>query len=1009
MLTIENAAPRTPTGRRRGTTPPSCWRRWSARGGVVETVGDAVYAVFARPTRSPPAGRGLPWATGALPGPRWADRGCQPANRLLTGSWYKGGHAGRGRRGAAGAPGWARWSAGAGRHRGGGRGGGDDGGGAWRAGDPGGRPSAPGWTPGWRRPAAERARVSARRRGAGVPPCRADAGAGSGGAAGGDGDLPVHRPGGQHRLLEAHPAAYREAVRPPPRPAPARGRGGATGGWCSRRWGTRSTPPSPAPPTPSRPPWRGSVALRREPGGETGAAAGADGAAPGGGGGAGGPLLRGPPVPLRPADWPPPTGARWCSPRRRRRWCGTPCPPGPALRDLGAHRLKDLARPERVFQLVAPGPAGRLPAAALAGRPAPQPARCQLTSFVGRERELAAVAAPAAPERAAADADRPRRAWARPAWPSRPRPTLVAPASPDGACFVALAPLRRPGAGAPPRSRAALGVREAPAAGRCRRALARPPARPGACCWCWTTSSTCSAPRPLVAALLAACPAPARCWPPAGRRCACRRARVPGAPAGPARPARPPGPRRRPRPGAPAARWRRSRRCACSSSGRGRPGPDFALDGGERAGGGRVCRRLDGLPLALELAAARRAAPARREAPAGPPGAPPPAAHRRGRATLPARQQTLRGAIAWSYDLLAPGEQAPLPAPGRLRRGLHPGGGGGGRAAAGRGGRPPATPGVGRAGRAGRRWSTRACSGREEAPPGGAGGGARGFRLLETVREYALERLEAARRGGGRPAARTPPTTWPWRSGRSRRCGARGRRRGSTAWSAEHDNLRAALARGPLERGRRRGRAAPRRRRCGSSGSSAGTSPRGGAGWRPSSPRRAGAGERPRPRGRAPRRGGAGLPAGRPRLRCTRRSSRAWRCTGLGDPAGCARGAELPGRRGAAGRPGGARPGRGGRGPRPRGPGRRTPSPGRCSTWAASPGPATAPRPGRTSRRAWSASGRSATTGGVPWCSAPRGAPARRGPRRRARRAAPGGPGDPPPARRAARRGRPPA
>ena len=63
------------------------------------------------------------------------------------------------------------------------------------------------------------------------------------------------------------------------------------------------------------------------------------------------------------------------------------------------------------------------------------------------------------------------------------------------------------------------------------------------------------------------------------------------------------------------------------------------------------CRRLDGLPLAIELAAARTARAVGRGA----------SAHRLdqrlalltgGARDLPARQQTLRGAIDWSYDLL---------------------------------------------------------------------------------------------------------------------------------------------------------------------------------------------------------------------------------------------------------------------------------------------------------------------------------------------------------------------
>ena len=69
----------------------------------------------------------------------------------------------------------------------------------------------------------------------------------------------------------------------------------------------------------------------------------------------------------------------------------------------------------------------------------------------------------------------------------------------------------------------------------------------------------------------------------------------------------------------------------------------------------QVCRRLDGLPLAIELAAARlrmlspQALLTRLE-------------HRlsllrSGPGNLPERQRTLRSAIGWSYDLLAPSEQ----------------------------------------------------------------------------------------------------------------------------------------------------------------------------------------------------------------------------------------------------------------------------------------------------------------------------------------------------------------
>ncbi len=63
-----------------------------------------------------------------------------------------------------------------------------------------------------------------------------------------------------------------------------------------------------------------------------------------------------------------------------------------ALRDLGEHRLRDLARPERVYQLLAPGlVADFQPLRSLDVFPNNLP--LQLKSFVGRERQIAEISA----------------------------------------------------------------------------------------------------------------------------------------------------------------------------------------------------------------------------------------------------------------------------------------------------------------------------------------------------------------------------------------------------------------------------------------------------------------------------------------------------------------------------------------------------------------------------------------------------------------------------------------
>ena len=189
--------------------------------------------------------------------------------------------------------------------------------------------------------------------------------------------------------------------------------------------------------------------------------------------------------------------------------------------------------------------------------------------------------------------------------------------------------------------------------------------------------------------------------------------------------------------------------------------PDFAVTDDNAAAVVEICRRLDGLPLAIELAAARLRL-----------FSPEALRDRLGSRLellrsaardVPERQQTLRATIDWSYALLEPAEQ-------RVFEGLAVFADADVRAI------EAVAAAAGRRGSRRTRDATAADIDVIESLASliekslvrqvDAAGGEPRVRMLETIREFATEQLDRSAPRRPRSVAPTPPTspTWPPRS-----------------------------------------------------------------------------------------------------------------------------------------------------------------------------------------------------------------------------------------------------
>ncbi|MGH2463119.1 MAG: adenylate/guanylate cyclase domain-containing protein [Candidatus Limnocylindria bacterium] len=307
-------------------------------------------------------------------------------------------------------------------------------------------------------------------------------------------------------------------------------------------------------------------------------------------------------------------------------------PPGVSLVDLGQHRLKDLSRPEHLWQIAIDGLPATFPAPRTLDA-TPNNLPLQLTSFLGRQREVAEVAALVAEHRLVT--------LTGPGGTGKTRLALQVAAEasdryPDGVYFVALEPITRPELLLPTVAQA-MGLMDPGAASVDR--LAEHFAE-RAFLLVLDNFEQVDAAAPLVGDLLARAP---RLSVLATSRSPLR---VYGEREYPVPPLGLPDPRHLPE----LQQFTQFESVALFIERAMAVRPDFKVDNANAPAVAEICVRLDGLPLAIELSAARVRVLT------------PQAILDRlsdrlallsgGARDLPERQQTLRGAIAWSHDLL---------------------------------------------------------------------------------------------------------------------------------------------------------------------------------------------------------------------------------------------------------------------------------------------------------------------------------------------------------------------